>query len=159
MYSGSKDSLNLQLQIFYNNCRKAGITSEGYADAFDTMLKGDAREYYYDQISSRIPALTFEEMIATINAHFETDEHRCRLMITWNNLSLMQLVSISDKTTIECLDDLIKQIQHTQRGLPASYKTEQMLIDRMVTACANVEECSRATFRPATTFEALCTDL
>src|SRR5438045_3275492 len=63
-YRGGEDSLDMKLQIFYDLCPKAGVPPESYSSAFSIMLKGDARDYYYDKISGR--GLTFLAMSKTI---------------------------------------------------------------------------------------------
>lgn len=50
------------------------------------MLKGNAREYYYDSISGR--GLTFDAMISQTRQHFETAERRQLSLSLWNITSL-----------------------------------------------------------------------
>ena len=73
-YGGGEDSLDIKLQIFYNLCPKVGVPPKSYSSAFSIMLKGDARDYYYDKISGR--GLTFLAMSKTIQEHFKIEERR-----------------------------------------------------------------------------------
>jgi hypothetical protein len=71
-YREGDDSLDRKLQIFYNLCLKASMLPELYSNAFSIMLKGDARNYYYNKISSR--GLNFTAIVKAIQEHFETEE-------------------------------------------------------------------------------------
>ncbi|TQS38936.1 hypothetical protein Golomagni_00548 [Golovinomyces magnicellulatus] len=74
IYSGASDNLDLKLQMFFDLCSKTELppTPEAFAQAFSTMLKGDARDYYYDSINGR--GLTFDAMVSQTRQHFETAE-------------------------------------------------------------------------------------
>ena len=73
-YRGGDDSLDRKLQIFYDLCPKASVPPKSYSNAFSIMLKGDARDYYYNKISSH--GLNFTTMVKTTQEHFETEERR-----------------------------------------------------------------------------------
>jgi len=71
-YGGGDDSLDRKLQIFYNLCLKASVPPKSYSNAFSIMLKGDARDYYYNKISGH--GLNFTTMVKTTREHFKTEE-------------------------------------------------------------------------------------
>lgn len=53
-YSDGDDSFDLKLQIFYDLYRKSGLAYQNYGDAFSTMLRSKARDFYYTKISGLI---------------------------------------------------------------------------------------------------------
>ena len=158
-YGGSADSFDFKLTIFYDLCTKAGIPQTMYPDAFSTMLKDDALDYYYDTVNNK--GLSFEDMRKSIQTHFETHEHKQALMTKWNSASLKETIFEhgDGKSLEECLDTLIKQLRDIQRGLPPEYRTEGSLRDRLINACNNVEACVYACLKPSPTLEGLCSDL
>jgi hypothetical protein len=157
-YGGGEDSLDMKLQIFYDMCPKAGVPPGSYSSAFSIMLKGDARDYYYDKISGR--GLTFSAMTKTIREHFETEERRQQMLSKWNTTTLRGIIRDNDsKDMVECFELLLKELQKAQKGLAEGYQTEDNLRDRLINACREVQECSFACFKPASTFEGLCAEL
>ncbi|KAI6251188.1 hypothetical protein HI914_00893 [Erysiphe necator] len=46
-YSGTSDSFDLCLGIFYDVCLKTGVHQQFFKDTFSRMLKGSTREYYH----------------------------------------------------------------------------------------------------------------
>lgn len=80
--SGSQDSFDFILIIFYDLCAKAGINPDAFSSSFSTMLRDDALEYFYD--SNNNQGSPFDMMYSVIKSHFETKEHKQALMTTWN---------------------------------------------------------------------------
>ena len=157
-YSGGNDSLNLKLHIFYDLCRKASVPTESFGDAFSTMLKGKAQEYYYDKISGQ--RLDFTTMVKLIQNHFETLECCQQMLTTWNTISLQSVIQKNnDKTIGKCFELLVTKLRKVQRGLAEEYQTENTLHDHLLNACRGVQECVYACFKPALTFEALCAEI
>jgi hypothetical protein len=46
-YTGSNDSFDLKLNMFYDVCRLARMPQEEYRGVFSLMLAGDALDFYY----------------------------------------------------------------------------------------------------------------
>ncbi|RKF56855.1 hypothetical protein GcC1_193027 [Golovinomyces cichoracearum] len=46
-YSGSSDSIDFKLRIFYDICNRTDVLKEAYSKAFPTMLKRLALDFYY----------------------------------------------------------------------------------------------------------------
>ncbi|POS82395.1 hypothetical protein EPUL_006494, partial [Erysiphe pulchra] len=135
LYSGGNDSLDLKLHIFYELCRKAGVspTQEGWSEAFSTMLKGDARDFYYDNISGR--GFSFETMVNMTRQHFETAERHQQLLSNWYSISLQSLKRENpDKSTAECFELMLNQLRKLQRGLGHEYRSQTTLRDRLINA-------------------------
>jgi hypothetical protein len=51
-YSGSDDSFSYKLDIFFDNCAKAGMLREAQGLAFSMMLGGLAKDFYYNSCRS-----------------------------------------------------------------------------------------------------------
>lgn len=84
--SGSQDSFDFILIIFYDLCAKAGINPDAFSSSFSTMLRDDALEYFYDSINNQ--GYSFDMMCSMIKSHFETEEHKKALMAIWYSMSL-----------------------------------------------------------------------
>ncbi|RKF60251.1 hypothetical protein OnM2_052087 [Erysiphe neolycopersici] len=97
-------------------------------------------------------ALSFDEMINRVRAHFETAERQSLMLSKWKNFS----PTIS---TLDCFNILVKDIRKTQLGLPFRYRGDESLRDAVVDAVRDVPECSFACYKPAARFEALCADI
>jgi hypothetical protein len=65
-------SFDYKLTIFYNICKRPGLSCEGYATVFLTMLKGLAEEHYY---SSNLADRLFEDTCIYIRNFFERPEY------------------------------------------------------------------------------------
>jgi hypothetical protein len=71
-------SFNYKLTIFYNICKRSGLSREGYATVFPTILKRLAEKHYY---SSNLADKSFEDTCIHIQNFFEGPEYY------WKNLT------------------------------------------------------------------------
>src|SRR5450432_2191795 len=71
-YSGTSDSFDYKLTIFYDICRRSGVPSEGYMTAFSAMLKGIALSHYYD---SNLTTRDFSSICTHLRNYFEGPEY------------------------------------------------------------------------------------
>jgi hypothetical protein len=78
-------SFDYKLTIFYNICKRSGLSCEGYATAFPTMLKGLAEEHYY---SSNLADRSFEDTCIHMRNFFEGPEYYRKNLTEWNSISL-----------------------------------------------------------------------
>ena len=152
------DSFSHKLTVFHDLCGKADVPRDIYTKAFSTMLREDALDYYYDNVNDR--GFSFEIMCDMIRSHFETEEHKQGMMTKWNTTTLKTIIAKNeDKTTEECLELVIKELRTIQRGLAPELRTEQILRDKLINACNDVEACVYACLKPAPTLEGVCSDL
>ena len=150
--------LNMKLAIFYDCCRKVGLTSDQYHNAYSVMLKGRASVFYYDKLS--VGDLNFDQMIYWTRVHFETEENRQEYMKEWRALTFFEVVKRNpDKSRLDCLQILFDKLQILQRGLTEFYQTDYSLRDQVISACQGVKECEMCLFKPADTFEGVCSEL
>ena len=80
------DSLDTKLKIFYDLCRIAGVSPDLYHDAYPTMLKGRARQFYYDHLAGR--QITFKQMIEKTEGFFHTAESQQLHLQQWRMTDL-----------------------------------------------------------------------
>ncbi|RKF59684.1 putative glycosyl [Erysiphe neolycopersici] len=87
LYSGGDDHLDHKLHIFYDFCHEARVppTQEGWAEAFSTMLIGDARNFYCDNISGR--GFSFDTMVKLTRQNYEIDERHLQILSKWYSIS------------------------------------------------------------------------
>jgi hypothetical protein len=96
-------------------------------------------------------------MCDMVKSHFETEERKQSMMTKWNTTTI--IAKNEDKTTEECLELVIKELRTIQRGLAPELRTEQILRDKLINACNDVEACVYACLKPAPTLEGVCSDL
>jgi hypothetical protein len=70
-YDGST-SFDYKLTIFYNICKRSGLSREGYATAFPTMLKRLAEDHYY---SSNLADKSFKDTCIHMRNFFKGPEY------------------------------------------------------------------------------------
>jgi hypothetical protein len=88
--------LDSKFQIFRGICRKAGISPNGYRDAYDMMLQGKAKKFYYQHFESK--GYLFDKMIARTRKYFHITENYQLYFGEWRILMLKDVISAnSDK--------------------------------------------------------------
>jgi hypothetical protein len=114
-YDGEMYILNMKLAIFYDCCRKVGLTSDQYHNAYSVMLKGRASVFYYDKLS--VGDLNFDQMIYRTRVHFETEENRQEYMKEWRALTFFEVVKRNpDKSRLDCLQILFDKLHSSARS-------------------------------------------
>ncbi|TQS33257.1 hypothetical protein Golomagni_06406 [Golovinomyces magnicellulatus] len=157
-YSGTSDSFDLCLGIFYDVCLKTGVQQQFFKDAFSIMLKGSAREYYHLHLMNN--GLSFQEMTQKLRAHFETAERQLQMISKWKSITLMKIIGENpNKTVSECFELVVTEFRKTQLLLPSRFQGDLSLRDAIIDAVRDIRECSLACYKPAPTFEALCADI
>ena len=152
------DFLNAKLPIFIDNCNKAALHPDNWNQAFSFMLKGKARDYFYDQLFGR--DYDYRTLIVKVTERFHSPENQQTYLAEWQSMSLMDTIRAHPaKTRLQCLDTMIDRLTLLDRGLPDSYRTENALKDQLIKACQGIPECSLALYRPGDTFEKVCSEL
>ena len=152
------DIFDSKFKIFCDDCAKIGLPNQYWHRAFSTMLKGRAAMYYYDRMAGNDYSL--DTMTKMMRDHFHTEENRQLYMSEWRETTLLRLIGENpSKSRLEVLQILFDRLQSIQRGLSVVYQQEVSLRDQIINACRGVEECSMALFRPAATYEGVCSDL
>ncbi|KAH6661479.1 hypothetical protein F5X68DRAFT_266345 [Plectosphaerella plurivora] len=154
------DVLQAKLAIFKDACRRVGITPQQYPGAFPTMLKGRAREYYYQHICPLGP-LPLDTMLQKMRNKFETQETHHVYLAKWRETTLTKVRTDNpSKTTPECLETLIERLD--QLALALGYTTEAPaggLRMHLLNACQGHPSCKLALYSPATTYEGVIAQL
>ncbi len=158
-YGGEEyDILDVKLQVFYDCCSKIGLPEEQYHNAYSIMLKERASNYYYSKIAGRL--YDFKTMINLTKTHFETEENHQKYLSEWRETTLLRTISENPgKTRLECFQLTVDKLQKVQQGLTKEYQHEHNLRDQVINACRGVEECNLSLYKPAPTFEGVCSEL
>lgn len=157
-YSGIDDSFDLCLGIFYDTCRKSGVTKPFFKDAFSTMLKGSAREYYPMNLMEQDYSL--DQMIHMLKSQFVTIERQQQMLLKWKTITLRKTIEQNPtRSCTECFEIIVKELRKTQLSLPERLKGNENLRDAIIDAARDIRECSLACFKPVNTVEALCADI
>ncbi|KAF1350556.1 hypothetical protein EJ07DRAFT_169093 [Lizonia empirigonia] len=162
-FSGDKyDVLSHKLVIFRELCAKVGIQpdqTDRYKLAISTMLTGKASAYYYQSIAPL--DLRYEDIIAKLGAYFHTTENYQLFLNEWRTIMLKDVIASNpDKTIAQCLNLLIDKLHKLYQAMALQNGlSEPSLTGQLVSACQGVEACSAVLIRPASTFEAVASEL
>src|SRR5271168_2824690 len=157
-YHGSSDILDTKLKIFYDLCAKAGVQEEDMGYAFSSMLAGDAKEFYYENVMNQ--DMAFPDMVLQLRTNFETKEHATKFMSHWNTTSLNEVrMRNADKTLLECFDILYQELRKCQLTMEPDQQKESFMTTRLLMAVNGVEECKMAIFKPPETLQGLRDDI
>lgn len=158
-YGGAGDNFDFKLTIFKSTCVRAGLPDEERIKAFPTMLKARALVYYYSNDHACYGA-HFESVCDIIRQYFEGDEYKRGVLIKWNDISLQYIIDKNTgKSTEECLDILLDNLQNLQLGLTQDLKTDGFIHNKILLACRTHPACVYACFKPAITSAGLINDL
>ena len=87
-YSGQTiDSFEYKLTIFQSKCKKAGIPPSIQHRAFDEMLTGLAKEFYYQSCQGLVE-YTLGQLCEAIRKRFKTSERGRANLHVWDTLTL-----------------------------------------------------------------------
>lgn len=152
-YSGELyDILDSKVAIFIDYCGEVGLQKEQYHNAFASMLKDRARQFYYDQLANK--GYKFDQMMVLTKGHFETEENKQEYLTRWRTKTLWSVrKEYPEKTISEFFSIMVEQLQKIQHGLWGSYHVDQNIRDRVINGFQGIRECELALFNPARTFE------
>ena len=150
------DVLANKLKIFRDCCKKIGL--QDLAAAYSIMLKGNAADFYYDQLVDK--DLSYEQLVHFTQRHFETEEKHQQYLTEWMDVKLSHVITENpDISKSQCLDKVLQKLQTLQKGLDLSYQNDRTLRDRVIAATRGVPECDLALFNAAPTYEGVCAQL
>lgn len=161
-YSGENDSFVYKLTIFHDICYRADVPDEAKLKAFPTMLKGPALDYYYSNVTSNRLPVTFDGVCYAMHTYFEGEEYRRSILVKWNNTSLKSIIARPEnegKSTEDCLQILIRELQHLQHGLNPELRSDPFIHNKLLDACREVKACQYACYKPAGDLAGLINDL
>ncbi len=124
------------------------------------MLRGLALDHYYTNLKSNPLSIPFNKLYKATYNYFKGPEYKRNILTQWNATKLQTVIDKNtEKLTIECLQILIKDLQHLQHGLDIKLWTDDFLHNKLITACQEVEPCKYACYKPADTLAGLINDL
>lgn len=160
-YSGQPDdSFDYKFGVFTHNCEKAAIPQEARGLAFDTMLTGLAKDYYFKVCRQQPNSKDLGQLCQAIRRRFETSERGRLNLLRWESLTLNEIVTQNEgKSTAQCLDILIKEMTTLQRNLTTVYHSDKLLCDKLINACRSHEACKYACYKAGDTLIGVISDL
>ena len=124
------------------------------------MLRGLALDHYYTNLKSNPLGVPFDKLCEATRNYFEGPEYKRDILTQWNAIKLRTVIDKhTEKSTVECLQILIKDLRHLQHGLDITLRTDEFLRNKLITACQDLEPCKYACYRPADTLTGLINDL
>lgn len=99
------DILDTKLRIFFDQCRKVGLPKDQLPNAYSTMLKSKAADFYYAYLSGK--GYDFIKLVQATKEHFETEHNRQEYLSLWRETTLLHLINKNpNKDRNECLEIL-----------------------------------------------------
>ena len=124
------------------------------------MLRGLALDYYYTNLKSNPFGIPFDKLCETTYNYFEGPEYRHDILTQWNAIKLWTVINKNTKkSTIKCLQILIKDLWYLQHSLDIKLQTDDFLYNKLIIACQEVEPCKYACYKPADTLAGLINNL
>ena len=158
-YTGEDDGFDYKMTIFRDLCEKANVPINGTYQAFSTMLRGPALDYYYT-IMAQSPRPSFAQLCQLIKQYFEGPGYNRRMLRKWNAITLDSIATqYSDKSTYQCFDLLTKELRRLHHSLDETLRTEKFIHNKIITACEEHEACRFACFKPSDTVTELTGDI
>ncbi|KAI0887008.1 uncharacterized protein GGS22DRAFT_187087 [Annulohypoxylon maeteangense] len=100
------DILDEKIKVFKDYCRKAGVDVGQYHDAYSTMLKGRALQFYFDYLAEK--GLSFEQMVIKCKEFFHTAENQQLYMTEWHGTNMHTVIEENPGKDLQtCLEILI----------------------------------------------------
>ncbi|KAI1002948.1 hypothetical protein K3495_g5256 [Podosphaera aphanis] len=113
-YSGTNDSLDYKLRIFYDICSRVDFPQQAYLKALPTMLKGLALDIYY---INELSKMSFNDAIDHLRNYFQGPEFQRKCLSEWNSVTLKSVIAENtDKSTSDCLLLLIQILRKPQHA-------------------------------------------
>lgn len=158
-FSGAlSDNFEKKLKLFNERSEQCCLTVQDKQKSFSLMLTGVALEYYFTHVKNI--ASDFNSIVSKIQERFVTEERTLMMTQEWDATSLKQYYKEnSSNTKKECLDKMIARLQELQICLPKEYRSDIILKNKLLSACAGVEECRLARQKVAPTIEGVIADL
>lgn len=158
-YAGRSDVFDYRFKIFVANCSRAGVPKNGLTAAFETMLKDEALDFYQSNRSA-FSTMDISMLTAAFKSNFEGREHRVALQQEWNDTSLQIVINKNkEKSMVDCLDIMLARLRILQQGLFQGINTEDIVINKLTTACSGVKPLKYATRKPSPFLTGLINDL
>ena len=146
-YGQSGDGLTSKLRTFQTMCTMAGVPGEAYPKALIVMVKGMAARFYQQVLVHS--GKSFTEMCEAIQSRFEGSNFTQDALAKWNTKDLKKTIAKHpNKSTIQCLDILVDELQELYNSLPIGLQNEAQMANKLNLACRDVAECQAASIRP-----------
>jgi len=82
------------------------------------MLRGLALDHYYTNLKSNPLGVPFDKLCKAIYNYFKGPEYKHNILTQWNAIKLWTVIDKNTKkSTIECLQILIKDLWYLQHGI------------------------------------------
>jgi hypothetical protein len=75
-YSSENDNFNFKLTIFIDFCQKANILKQEFSQAYSTILRGLALDYYYTNLKSNPFSVSFDKLYEATRNYFKGSEYK-----------------------------------------------------------------------------------
>jgi len=158
-YGGSEDTFDTCYRIFIELCGSTGVhTAEAMKRAFWIMLKGDALQFYFDNIEKWTQLRT--DPILAVRNNYENEEHLRHIQEQWDTTTLPYVVSKNpEKSISECLELMLQDLRRLYSKLRPQVRNDITFHAKLISATRLIPACHAATGKPSPTIASLIEDL
>jgi len=158
-YGGSEDTFDMCYRIYMEICGSTGVhTTEAIRRAFWIMLKGDALQFYFDNIENW-NQLRIDPIMA-VKSNFENEEHLRHVQEQWDTTTLPYIVSKNpEKSISECLELMLQDLRRLYNKLRPQVRNDVTYHAKLISATRLIPACHAATGKPSPTITGLIEDL
>ena len=79
-YSSENNNFNFKLTIFIDRYQKADIPKQEFGQAYSTILRGLALNYYYTNLKSNPISVSFNKLYKAIHNYFKGLEYKRNIL-------------------------------------------------------------------------------
>lgn len=158
-YTGAyDDDLKSKLVVFEERCDQNNVQRSEKLRALSAMLDGSALTFFLNRIKPHTNQ--YGEAINMLRTRFETKERMISLTREWDGTHIKKFFAkYPEKEPNEVLQKMVDRLEYLQLCLPSSYRTDEMLMAKLLISVDTVKCFDLARQKPATTVEGIIADL
>src|SRR6266568_4920747 len=102
------------------------------------MLRSLILNHYYTNLKNITLTLLFNQIYNTIHNYFKGPEYKYSILGQWNSITLKSIIGKgknAGKSTLDCLQLLIKDLRHLQHSLNPDLQINKFLHNKLINAC------------------------
>jgi hypothetical protein len=149
-YDGSNGSFDAKYEAFLGLCQRVNLPEHALLRALPALLKGLVLNHWN---RNKLGNGTLEHAKINIRRTFEGVAYQTRNLLHWNQVNLAYIGSKHpEKSTIEQFRILADTLAELQYGLAPSLQHEDVLHQKLLTACYTSPACQSALVDPPATY-------
>ena len=156
-FGGTDDSFDYKLLLFYDKCRRAGLSKRAYIYGTPIMLTGQTQSRFY---KTRNTILIFDEFCEGMRDYFEKDEWKRHNLNKWHTIIFADVIKINSiLSTAKCFRKLCDELNILQKNIDSEFHESKHFREIIVRTCKKHSALIAVLIRPPDRPSALVKDL